>query len=397
MLSINFIEKIIGYQEVIIKNIEEANENLYIHMMMKRKECVCPVCKRKTNRVHDYRKQMVRELNAFGKKVWIILQKRRYVCSCGKRFIEPVPFLPRYQRMTQRCTIEMINRLADVRSYTAVAKEFEVSVSTVIRRFEYINYPKPDKLPEMIGIDEFKGNSGGQKYHCILTDLKTGRVIDIIRTRYEHDLIDYFKKYDRSGVSVFVSDMYSTYSEIAETYFPKAIYVTDRYHWIRQAIWAFEAVRKEVQKKFSKSHRIYFKHSRKLLLKRECKLSTEEHRQVNIMLYASAELSTAYFLKEELYRVLDEVENPDKQKAAFEKWISDAECSGLSAFERCAKTYNKWKIPILNSLRCPYTNGFTEGCNNKIKVLKRNAYGLKNFKRFRNRILFLFSSQRCRA
>ena len=52
MLSINFIEKIIGYQEVIIKNIEEANENLYIHMMMKRKECVCPVCKRKTNRVH---------------------------------------------------------------------------------------------------------------------------------------------------------------------------------------------------------------------------------------------------------------------------------------------------------------------------------------------------------
>ncbi|MBE6695669.1 MAG: transposase, partial [Ruminococcaceae bacterium] len=47
--------------------------------------------------------------------------------------------------------------------------------------------------------------------------------------------------------------------------------------------------------------------------------------------------------------------------------------------------------PITNSFFCPYTNGFTEGCNNKIKVLKRNAYGLRDFKRLRNRILFMFS------
>ena len=397
MLSTNYIEKLIGIQGIIVKNIEETEKHLDICIILERKKCVCPVCARETDRIHDYRQQTVHDLSAFGKDIRLKLQKRRYACSCGKRFIEPISFLPRYQRRTQRCTMHIIDRLADVRSYTTVAREFGVSVNTIIRQFNNIQYPKPDKLPEIIGIDEFKGNSGGQKYHCILTDLKTGRVIDILRTRYQHDLIDYFKKYDRSGVKIFVSDMYSTYSEIAKTYFPKATYVIDKYHWIRQAVWAFEAVRKEVQKKFSKSHRIYFKHSRKLLLKRENKLSQEELQQVNIMLYASADLSTAYFLKEQLYKVLDESSDPDKQRAALKEWISDAENSGIPAFEHCAKTYANWREPIMNSFGCPYTNGFTEGCNNKIKVIKRNAYGLQNFKRFRNRILFIFSPQTRRA
>lgn len=57
----------------------------------------------------------------------------------------------------------------------------------------------------------------------------------------------------------------------------------------------------------------------------------------------------------------------------------------------CAKTLLNWQTGILNSFDVPYSNGFTEGCNNKIKVLKRNAYGYRNFGRFRNRILHMFS------
>ena len=396
MLTNYYIEKLFGCQDVIVKSIAEDAESCIIHLEMKRKKVICPVCGRETDRIHDYRLQTVKELPAFGKTVRLSLRKRRYICSCGKHILEPVPFLPRYQRMTQRMVISILEKLSDVRSYSALADEFGLSVSTVIRLFNNIHFPKPDKLPEAIGIDEFKGNSGGQKYHCILTDLKTGRVIDILRTRYEHELIDYFKGYERGEVKYFVSDMYSTYAEIAKTFFPKAIYVIDKYHWIRQAVWAFEAVRKETQKKFSKEYRIYFKHSRKLLLKRECNLTDEELQQVNIMLYASADLSTAYFLKEQLYYTLS-VKNPEERKKALAKWIKNAADSGIPAFERCAATYSKWFYPILNSLNCSYTNGFTEGCNNKIKVLKRNAYGCHNFKRFRNRILYIFSSQSRRA
>ena len=63
---------------------------------------------------------------------------------------------------------------------------------------------------------------------------------------------------------------------------------------------------------------------------------------------------------------------------------------GLVPFEKCAGTMRNWFAGITNSFDSNITNGFTEGCNNKIKVLKRNAYGYRNFNRFRNRILHMF-------
>ena len=392
MLNLYYTEKLLGLQGVEVKNIEENEEKYEISIEQPRKSCICPCCGAKTNKIHDYRYQRVKELSAFEKKVVLILRKRRYACSCGKRFAESNTFLSKYQRMTQRAIMGLLDKLSDSRSYTSVAREFGISTSTVIRFFKNVQYSKPMELPEVIGIDEFKGNSGGEKFHGILTDLGERRVVDILKSRYEHDLCDYFKKYDRSNVKYFVSDMYKPYAEIAEAYFPNATYVIDKYHWVRQAIWAFEAVRKEVQKQFSKQHRIYFKKSRLLLLKHQDELNKKDLQQVLIMLDISSTLSTAYFLKELLYSILDETD-PNKQKKLFSDWIEEATESEIPAFIKCAKTYYNWFTPITNSFFCPYTNGFTEGCNNKIKVLKRNAYGLQNFKRFRNRILFMFSHQ----
>lgn len=392
MLCSHFNEKLLGIQEVEVKNIEENQGKTTIEIELPRKECICPLCGRHTNKIHDYRCQRVKDIPAFGKKVVFILRKRRYVCSCGKRFAEPNSFLAKYQRMTQRAMGGMLERLANVHSYSEVGREYDISANTVLRYFKMIHYPKPSALPEVIGIDEFKGNSGGEKFHAILTDIKEKRVIDILKTRKEVDLCQYFKEYDRKNVKYFVSDMYQPYAEIAAIYFPNATYVIDRYHWIRQMIWAFEAVRKETQKKFSKQYRIYFKHSKGLLLKHEEKLTDDQKRQVYIMIGIDSNLSTAYFLKEHLYRILQETD-PDKQKKMLADWIEEADESDIPSFQRCAKTYRNWFVPISNSFYCPYTNGFTEGCNNKIKVLKRNAFGLHNFNTFRNRILYMFSKR----
>lgn len=63
----------------------------------------------------------------------------------------------------------------------------------------------------------------------------------------------------------------------------------------------------------------------------------------------------------------------------------------LTDYNKGAKTIHNWATPIFNTFDCTFSNGFTEGCNNKIKVLKRNAYGYQNFERFRNRILHMFN------
>lgn len=393
MLHTHYSETLLGLQEAEIKNIREAGHTLTLEIEQRRRKSRCPSCGNMTDRIHDYRRQRVKDFPSFGKEVVLVIHKRRYACSCGKRFYESNTYLAKYQRMTQRTIMTLLDRLSDVRSYTTVAREFGISTNTVLRFFQNTRYTKQHSLPTVIGIDEFKGNSGGEKFHAILTDLVDRKVVDILRTRYEHDLCDYFKRYDRRNVRYFVSDMYKPYAEIARTYFPDAVYVIDRYHWIRQMTWAFEAVRKEVQKRFSKQHRIYFKHSKGLLLKPESSLKEEEHRQVYIMLDIAPELSTAYFLKEQLYRLL-RMNDAHRQKNALRDWIEEASESGIASFVKCAKTYAAWFHPISNSFSCPYTNGFTEGCNNKIKVLKRKAFGLHDFTRFRNRILFMFSAPR---
>lgn len=72
-----------------------------------------------------------------------------------------------------------------------------------------------------------------------------------------------------------------------------------------------------------------------------------------------------------------------KPPRKMQKWIYNASNCGIPQFEKCAHSMQNRLTGILNSFSSPYTNGFTEGCNNKIKVLKRNAYGYKNFRRFR--------------
>lgn len=385
-------EKLLGLQDVEVKNIETDEKNIRIYCSMKRKAHKCPCCGSETDCVHDYRTQTIKDASAFGKNVSIILSKRRYRCSCGKRFIEKVSFLPKYHRMTDRLIMYVINELRSECSFTSVARKVNLSVPTVIRIFDCVSFLKPT-MPEVLAVDEFKGNTGGEKYQCIITDPKNHMVLDVLPKRFFPYLSRYFKDFDRTNVKYFISDMWKPYSEIADVFFKNATPVVDKYHWIRQVIWAFEAVRKDVQKQFSKSHRVYFKHSRRLLIKRFDKLSDDKKQQVNIMLSASPDLCSAHFLKEQFLAILD-CNDRACAKELMKIWIDMARDSRLKPFNYCANTMYNWFSGILNSFDCSFTNGFTEGCNNKIKVLKRNAYGYRSFPRFRKRILHMFSHQK---
>lgn len=111
------------------------------------------------------------------------------------------------------------------------------------------------------------------------------------------------------------------------------------------------------------------------------------------MLDISVNLSRSHFYKEWL-QTISRIPNPLEKQAMFKQWLASTSEAKIPQFRRCTETYYRWLPEILNSMETPITNGFTEGCNNKIKVLKRNAYGYRNFRRFRNRILHIFSHQR---
>lgn len=388
------ISNLTGLQDLKIKNINTLGNFLLINAEIERKPHKCPCCNNLTDKVHDYRVQVIKDIPAFGKFILISLRKRRYVCPhCGKRFYENIEFLPKYHRMTNRLSAWVIHLLEDVRSFSSVAREVNLSVSTVIRIFDIVGFSHPQSPPEVLAIDEFKGNAGDEKYQCILTDPKTGIVLDILPNRTTEYLIKYFKQWDldkRKAVRYFVSDMWQPYTDLATALFKNSTLIIDKYHFIRQMIWAFEAVRKSEQKRYGKKNRLCFKNSKRILTKRAEKLKDYQKDRVNAILYISDNLRTAYELKEMFYEIVD-TEDRKQARDLMLEWIYAAQSSGLNEYVKCSNTMINWQYGILNSFDYPYTNGFTEGCNNKIKVLKRNAYGYRNFKRFRNRILHIFN------
>jgi transposase len=388
----DIIKELVGLQDIIVNKVERNEKEIYIHLELERKEHVCPCCGCHTNKIHDYRTQKIYDIPIHGKHAYLILRKRRYVCPhCGKRFYEENTFLPRYHRSTNRMTAWIIDKLKSSYSFKDVSSQCGISQYTVMRRFDMLSF-KNKKLPRVLSIDEFKGNTGDNKYQVILTDPQTNKVIDILPKRTEYYLSTYFKQYskeERQKVEYFVCDMYKPYKKLCETYFKNATLITDKYHWIRQSIWALENVRKRTQKLLGKEKRIYFKHSRGILTKPFSKLKDEEKQELLIMLDISADLSTAYYLKEQIYGVLN-ASDKDTALKELNIWIDDAKESQIPEFKSAITAYTNWKKSIIASCGQPITNGFTEGCNNKIKVLKRNAYGYRNFERFRKRILFMF-------
>jgi transposase len=274
---------------------------------------------------------------------------------------------------------------------TTIAEELNMSDTTVTRVFDHVKYPTLSELPEVLSIDEFRGNAETGKYQCILVDAKKSKVLDILPDRTQGELISYFKsipKYQRHKVKFFVCDMWKQYAELARIFFPNAKIIVDKYHFIRQVTWAVENVRKRIQKTMQPTLRKYYKKSRTLILKRAKKLKPDEKAALEVMLRYSDDLRMAYQLKEEFYDICHMKEYAVQRKD-FQEWIKYAETTRISEFQNCIKSFRNWNKEILNAFKYGYTNGPTEGYNNKIKVLKRVSYGIRNFERFRNRILHI--------
>lgn len=385
MLEQDYIVKILDLEDVIIRKVENNLEGLHFYLELPVAAQTCPNCGRETTYIHDYRNQLIKDI-PLGRPTCIHLRKRRYVCPhCAKRFYERNPFLARYHRTTTRLVAAVISAFRKLQSAKEVAAQFNISGTTALRYFDLVEY-RCSKLPRVLSIDEFKGNADGEKYQCILTDADKRKVLDILPNRFECSLIQYFHRFpDRSNVEFFVTDMNPHFRAVARACFPNATIIADRYHVTRQVLWAMENVRKKEQKRLSKRHRTYFKRSKSLLKKHIEKLTEEEKGTLALMFELSPRLAQAYKLKN--YFLLVMHSDPKDSAKLLRDWLILAESYGFEEFSSCITAFHNWFAEIVNALRFPWSNGYTEGCNNKTKVLKRVCYGVRKFDRFRNRIL----------
>lgn len=390
MLQKDYITELLDLGELIVTGCKKSESLIELDVELPRKVQKCPRCCALTDMVHDYRTQSVKDLPIHGNPLRLRYRKRRYVCAaCSKRFYETFYLLPKWHRITNRTALYALDRMSEKRSRKDIAREMHVSESTMTRWMHLVNFGPPLKLPKVLSIDEFKGNTDKTKFHGILTDPVHRKVLDITPDIREAHLYDYLRKFpNRSEVSYFISDMRKEYVSMANSLFPNAKIVIDRFHVARYGCWAFENVRKRIQKRFSDSNRKYFKNSRLLLLKRKDQLSDTGKEKVALMLSLDKELAEAYLLKEAFFAFMDSSDSAEAHTRlkSFNMMVA---LSPLEEFRSCAGMLLNWEPYILNSFDCPYTNGYTEGCNNTIKVIKRTAYGYRNFSNFRTRILMV--------
>lgn len=386
MLMNNYTSNLLNLEDVIITNLENISEQLHVYLELPRKKHVCPVCGGQTDRVHDYRWQTIKDI-PLGRDTFLHLRKRRYRCNCGKRFYEKNTFVPRYYRVTSRLVAEIIHAFRKIVSAKEIGCRYNISGMTAMRYFNCCNR-RLKKLPEVLSIDEFKGNSGGQKYNSILADPQNKRILDILPNRYENDLVRYFSQFDsKKNVKYFVCDMSSHFRNVARICFPQATIIADKFHVVRQVYWAMENVRKNEQKKLSTHLRRYFKKSRFLMMKQIDNLTLEEMNTLSLMFEIAPRLADAYRLKNEFLTVIRSKSSAEG-KAKLLDWLFSVELMDIPEFHSCTRAYRNWFQEIVNSMDVPWTNGYIEGCNNKTKVLKRTCYGMRNFCNFRKRILF---------
>ena len=383
----DFITELLELEDIILKDFSFTDTEIHLSFSLKRKPTICPCCGFITEQIHDYRPSTIKDLPMMGKRLFLHYNKRRYHCpACNKHFYEPFHLVPKYCRITTRLAFFSLEMLKNLYSVRSAATFLGISDSTIFRRLKDVRYPMPDKLPTVLSIDEFRGNSGGQKFHAILTDAHNHELFDILPTRSQTDLMLYLNTFkNKKEVRYLVTDMNRVYKDLAVQYFPNATIVIDKFHVVRYATWALENVRKRVQKQMLPSKRKYFKRSRRLLLSHKEKLNEENLLALEVMLSQSNDLAVAYHLKELFF---DFMKSPDRTEAGrrLKFFILAAEASNLPEFNACLTMLRNWSKYILNAFDCPYTNGYTEGTNNAIKVIKRNAFGYRNFRNFRNRI-----------
>ena len=215
---------------------------------------------------------------------------------------------------------------------------------------------------------------------------KIYKVLDILISREKEYLYNYFSNYERKNVKYFVMDMWEPYKDIALTLFPQSMIIRDKYHYIRQVYWALDRVRKRMEKTLPEKGRVYLKRHRYLL--RKTVLKPYEEKSLEKLLSIHDDLKNAWELKE-LFLDFTREKDPNKATKLLKGFIEIAKELNIEEYQPAITAYTNWFEYIINSKRVALTNGFTEGTNNKIKVLKRIGYLYTNFERFRNRILHL--------
>lgn len=350
----------------------------------------CPECGGTEVSLHDRRKQLIEDQPVREQRVFLLCEKRRFRCvRCNVLFAEQYPSLARYGRCTKRMA-EWLFKLCRTRSIAQVATEIGWTRPRLDRLFHRLATVKIEQrqqeVPEAIGIDEFAVLRRHQ-YHTVITDLNKRCTHEILEGRSKRTIRDFLQTLPDPGrVKIVVTDMWDAYRQAIRSYLPHALHIVDKFHVIRHANWTVDQVRRRGRKGRNASTKSPWWKARWHLLRKQEALTEHQMERVKALLQEDELIRRAYDLKERL-RHWYQHKSLERATTDFPNLVQAMLSSDIPEYKTLANTMLAWRTEILAYFLYPYTNGFTEGTNTKIKLLKRIGYGIPSFKKLRNRIL----------
>jgi len=381
----------LGLPELEILGQIELEDHFEVTVRYRRDKVGCPSCGSIMVRKHESTFQRKKDRKLRDKIVVLTLEKRRFRCLfCGKVFTEPDEVFGTRRRSSYRFR-EYLGQEALHQTVRRTAQKEMVGEGLVRRCVAEeigrgLEAKGAKETPEFMGLDEFSVR-GRRLYHTAICNLVEGEVMEVVEGQGQQKVKEYLDKLtEPEKVKAVAMDMHEPFRQAIQMCLPHARVVADKFHLIRHINGALDKVRSRLQGGSRSGKRKDLFKSRYTLLKGAERLADWERARLNQLFYHYPELKKAWIFKES-FRTWYKQTDRSRAEEMLELLEGKIASGSLYEFKELLHTFANWREEILNYFDYRITNGFVEGKNNRIKTIKRMAYGYRNMDNFRMRIL----------
>lgn len=399
-MSTSFLYHAFGLQGYDYIHQQFVGGGILFRVRPKAKMVRCSRCKSYRIIRRGVNERKLRTLPIGFKPVWLLVEVPRIqclVCGCLRSIsLRIAASRRRYTHAFERfvLTLTRVMTLKDVARLIGIGWD---GVKDIFKRYLARRFARPPfgKL-RYIAIDEISVKKG-HKYLTLVMDLQSGAVVFVGDGKGAEALLPFWRELrkTRAQILAVATDMSAAYIGAVVENLPGVPLVFDHFHVVKLMNEALTEVRRSLYHELRDvMERKVLKGSRWILLKNPENLSLErdEAKHLQEALRLNEPLATAYYMKEDLRQIWSQ-ENKRVAKAILAGWIRRAIGSGIGALMRIGKTLATYTFGILNWYDHPISSGPMEGTNNKIKVMKRMAYGYRDMEFFKLRILAIHEAK----
>ena len=396
-MPISKILRIFGFYKVYLLASFLKPKQLFIELKATPEHITCPKCGGTDFIFYGKKKRIFRDLSIGNRELYVIYHRQRIKCSCCGVLSEHLSFADDYSHYTKRFERYVFD-LCRIMTVADVANHLQLSwdvVKEIDKKYLTKKYRKPNyKNVRFIAVDEISIGKH-HNYLTIVLNLETGRIVYVGDDRKQATLDAFFLQLGKvrcRRIKAIAMDCWDPYIASATHYLGCHKIVFDKFHLVSNYGKVIDKIRISEFDKADLDDRNIIKGTKYLLLANEENLKKEHQRnKLKAVLELNENINLSYILKDEL-KLIWSYDDQQQMEQALNNWIEKAFASKLKPLIKFANMLHRYRYGILNYCQYPISTGKLEGTNNKIKVLKRKAYGFCDMDYFKLKLFDLHNN-----